>query len=92
MTVGAEWLILPALVGEIYYAAVIINDPRQVLIGRVCYGLALLGVLACAWWVRRRLDQGDPRRTYPVPTNEVGPVSGLEDRAMSSLGQSPSVA
>jgi hypothetical protein len=92
MTVGAEWLILPALVGEIYYAAVIFGDPHQFLIGRACYGLALLGVLACAWWARRRLDEGDPARTYPVPANEVGLSTGLEDRAMSSLGQSPSVA
>lgn len=39
------WLALLALAGEPYYATVILDDPHQVLVGRICYGLAAIGIL-----------------------------------------------
>jgi hypothetical protein len=54
---GAPWLVLPALAGEPYYAAVILDDPHQVGLGRLCYGLALLGV-AILWRRSRRQAAG----------------------------------
>jgi hypothetical protein len=43
---GAPWLVLPALLAEPYYAAVILDSSHQVAIGRACYGLALAGIAA----------------------------------------------
>ena len=39
---GAQWLVLPALLAEPYYAAVILDHPHQVAIGRLCYSAAAL--------------------------------------------------
>jgi hypothetical protein len=43
--IDAPWLVAPALLAEIYYAAVILNEPHQVAIGRLCYGAALVVLL-----------------------------------------------
>lgn len=51
--VGAPWLMAPASLAEIYYATVILDDPHQVAVGRVCYGLALLGVASATIVARR---------------------------------------
>jgi hypothetical protein len=45
---GAPWLALPALLAEPYYAAVILNHPRQVGIGQLCYSIAGIGLLVAA--------------------------------------------
>jgi hypothetical protein len=51
---GYPWLVAPALTAEIYYAAVVLDDPHQVAVGRLCYGLALLAVLVPVAVARRR--------------------------------------
>jgi hypothetical protein len=56
--VGASWLVLPAIAGEVYYATVILDDPHQVGYGRLCYGLALVGIAAFAWARRRTAPPG----------------------------------
>jgi hypothetical protein len=48
------WLVTPALLGEIYYAAVILDDPHQVAIGRLCYGLAVVAILSVPFGDHRR--------------------------------------
>ncbi len=52
---GAPWLVLPALLAEVYYAAVILNNPHQVGIGQLCYSVAGIGLLLAA--VRGRAYQ-----------------------------------
>lgn len=52
--VGAPWLIGPALLGEIYYAAVILDHSHQVAIGRACFGAALAVIIAAQVLARRR--------------------------------------
>ena len=49
------WWTLVAVAGEPYYATVILDDPHQVLVGRLAYGLAALGIVALAGW-RRHLS------------------------------------
>jgi len=56
------WMLAVALAAEPYYAAVILNDPHQVAIGRICYGAALLVVLAGTWVHRHRDGWGHPGR------------------------------
>jgi hypothetical protein len=43
---GGWVLVAPALLGELYYAAVILDDPHQVAVGRLTYGTALVVLLA----------------------------------------------
>lgn len=54
--VGGWWLVAPALFGELYYAAVILDDPHQVAFGRLAYAAALLVVVV-----------GTGRRAAPLP-------------------------
>ena len=46
--VDQPWWALLAIAGEPYYAAIILNDPHQVLVGRLSYGLAVAGIVAAA--------------------------------------------
>jgi hypothetical protein len=41
----APWLALPALLAEPYYAAVILDNPRQIGIGQLCYAAAATSML-----------------------------------------------
>lgn len=62
MVAGSPWLITPALLAEIYYAAVVLDDPHQVAVGRICYGAALVAVLTAvisARLVRIRTKQSN---------------------------------
>jgi hypothetical protein len=55
--VGTPWLAVVGLLAEPYYAAVILDAPHQVAIGRICYGLATL-ILVITW--RRRARRPEP--------------------------------
>ena len=50
---GAPWLMAPAVLAEVYYAAVILDEPHQVAVGRICYGVALAVVLSATVVSRR---------------------------------------
>ena len=61
---AAPELMLAALAGEPYYAAVILGARHQVAVGRVAYLAALLGVAAVAW--RRRAITRPAPRSVPA--------------------------
>jgi hypothetical protein len=50
------WWSLPALAAEPYYAAVILDAPRQMAVGRACYVLAALAIAALTSRRRRSLS------------------------------------
>ncbi len=45
VSVGAPWLLVIGVVAEPYYAAVVLDDPHQVTIGRIAYAVAALVVI-----------------------------------------------
>jgi hypothetical protein len=51
-------LALPALLAEGYYAAVILDDPHQVAVGRICYGAAAVALMV----ILGRRGRGRSRR------------------------------
>jgi hypothetical protein len=51
---AAPWWFLPAMAGEVYYAAIILDARHQVGIGRLGYGAALLLIAGCEVIRRRR--------------------------------------
>jgi hypothetical protein len=73
--VRAPWLVTLALLAEVYYAAVILADPHQVAIGRLCYGAALLVMVAGVVLAHRR---GRPNRAG-------GPGAGRRDLTASTM-------
>ncbi|MGH2930807.1 MAG: hypothetical protein ACRDL8_21565, partial [Solirubrobacteraceae bacterium] len=60
MIAGFPWLLAVALAAEPYYAAVVLGDPHQIGIGRLCYAAAAVLVVAA---VAARLGIVPPRRT-----------------------------
>jgi hypothetical protein len=59
---GRPWMLVVPLAAEPYYAAAVFNVHHHVAIGRICYGAALLVVVATSWR-RHRLA---PRRAAPA--------------------------
>jgi hypothetical protein len=60
---GLPWLVVLGLAAEPYYAAVILADPHQVAAGRVCYGSALVLLIAFGLVdLRRRRDHRSATR------------------------------
>lgn len=67
--IGAPRLFLLALLAEPYFAAVILNTSHQIAIGRLCYGLALIGLLAgsrLTRWISGAIES-PPSRTLEIP-------------------------
>lgn len=65
-------LVAPALLGELYYAAVILDEPHQVAIGRLCYGAALLIIGLSLWHAASQANgRGHVPSASPLLTNST---------------------
>jgi len=84
LLVGAPWLVLPAAAGEIYYAAVILDSPHQIGIGRLCYGTALVAIVTVIWVGRRRRGKARAGQD-PPPTG----ISSTRSSAVAVTARKP---
>lgn len=89
---GAPLLLLVPLAGEVYYAAVILQAPHRVAVGRLAYGIpiAALVALACLRWIQVRTRRPSGRMAAGSPPPDlVLRCPDLEDTVVSRRGSGP---